>query len=66
MIAPLFARIPSKIYISQVPFTPQGVVDGTSGLQAGVIWGLKVGSFVLSIFVLAAIIRYLLDTNNSK
>lgn len=63
---PISVQTLSKIYISQVPFTPQGVVDGTSGLQSGVVWGLKVGSFILSMFILAAIIRYILDTNNSK
>lgn len=62
----LTAQTSTKIYISQVSFTPQSVVNGASTLQNGMIWGIKVGSFVLSMFILAAIVHYILDTGNSK
>lgn len=56
----LSPQITYKIYISQVNMSPESVAGKSSELQGAMVWGLKVSGFIISLYMLASVIRYIL------
>lgn len=56
-----FPEIQQKTYIAQVNMSPESVVGKSSELQVAMNWGLKISIFIFSMYILASIIRYILN-----
>lgn len=54
-------KFTQNIYISQVSMSPESVAGKSFELQNAMNWGLKVSGFIISLYMLASIVRYILD-----
>ena len=63
---PYSANLAHKVYIAQVPMSPQSVLDKSASLQNAMNWGLGISSFFFSLFMMAAFVRFILNTGNHK